>query len=84
MWSNYVLCKLHNRDIYIVSTQNLKLRIKLHEKGEVKSTKPYLPVTLKAYIAVQTEHLARKLEKYFKSGSGKAIAKKRFLDIRKD
>ena len=30
-------------------------------------------------IAVETETLARALERYFKSGSGKAVAKKRFL-----
>jgi hypothetical protein len=35
-------------------------------------------VTLKSYIAVETEEKARQLERYFKSGSGKAFAKKRF------
>jgi hypothetical protein len=44
----------------------------------VVSTKAHLPVELKAYVAVSTERNARELERYFKSGSGKAIAKKRF------
>jgi putative endonuclease len=37
------------------------------------------PPILKSYLAVQTEERARSLERYFKSGSGKALAKKRFL-----
>ena len=34
---------------------------------------------LVAYVAVPTERKARKLEKYFKTGSGKAVLKKRIL-----
>ncbi len=30
-------------------------------------------------IGIETEQKARELEKYFKTGSGKAILKKRFL-----
>jgi hypothetical protein len=45
----------------------------------VQSTKAYLPVKLKAYVAVEAEKRARELERYFKSGSGKVIALKRFL-----
>jgi len=36
-------------------------------------------LTLEAFIAVKTESKARELEKYFKTGSGKAILKKRIL-----
>ncbi|WP_316979121.1 hypothetical protein [Shumkonia mesophila] len=42
------------------------------------STKAHLPVDLKACVAVSAEPNARDLERYFKSGSGKAFAKKRF------
>jgi hypothetical protein len=45
----------------------------------VQSTKAYCPVTLRSYVAVEKETKARELEKYFKSGSGKAVARKRFL-----
>jgi hypothetical protein len=34
---------------------------------------------LKRYVAVETEVHARALERYFKSGSGKAFALKRLL-----
>jgi putative endonuclease len=56
-----------------------KCRFASHQKGQVQSTKAYCPVKLRSYVAVETETKARELEKYFKSGSGKAIALKRFL-----
>jgi len=78
MWYVYFL-KLSNDDIYVGSTNDLKRRIASHQKGQVKSTKAHLPVLLESYVAVQTETKARALEGYFKSGSGKAFAKKRFF-----
>jgi predicted GIY-YIG superfamily endonuclease len=78
VWYVYFL-QLDNKDIYVGSTGNLRERVTVHQKGEVRSTKAYRPVVLKAYVAVETEQLARQLERYFKSGSGKAIALKRFL-----
>jgi putative endonuclease len=78
MWYVYFL-QLNNGNVYIGSTNDLRRRFSSHEKGEVTSTKGQLPLTLKSYVAVETEHKARELEKYFKSGSGKAFAKKRFL-----
>jgi hypothetical protein len=47
--------------------------------GKVASTSKFLPATLSSYVAVADERTARALELYFKSGSGKAFAKKRFL-----
>ena len=78
MWYVYFL-QLANSDIYVGSTNDLKLRVALHGGGRVKSTQSHLPVKLRAYVAVETETQARGLEHYFKSGSGKAIAKKRSL-----
>jgi hypothetical protein len=43
------------------------------------STREYLSVALRAYVAVEDEVTARSLERYFKSGSGKAFAQMRFL-----
>ena len=78
MWYVYFL-ELSNSDIYVGSTGDLKQRLKTHEDGQVISTRSHLPLKLRAYVAVETELKARTLEKYFKSGSGKAIAIKRFL-----
>jgi putative endonuclease len=56
----------------------LKRRFASHKNGDVVSTRSFPPAKLKGYIAVETETIARRLERYFKSGSGKAFAKKRF------
>jgi putative endonuclease len=77
MWYVYFL-ELANGDIYVGSTNDLKRRVSAHRQGQVTSTRIHLPLTLKSYVAVETELLARSLEQYFKSGSGKAVAKKRF------
>ena len=77
MWYVYFL-KLSNDNVYVGSTDDLRRRMTSHERGQVTSTKKYLPLNLKSYIAVQTGENARQLEKYFKSGSGKAFSKKRF------
>jgi putative endonuclease len=77
----FIFLKLRNNDIYIGSTNDLRRRIKSHNDGHVVSTKAHLPIALKAYVAVETETLARALERYFKSGSGKAVAKKRFFSV---
>jgi putative endonuclease len=76
VWYVYFL-RLANGDIYVGSTNDLKRRVKSHQAGQVASTRPLLPASLKSYIAVETEPVARSLERYFKSGSGKALAKKR-------
>ena len=77
MWYVYFL-QLSNGDIYVGSTNDLRQRVTSHERGQVKSTRPHLPLVLRSYVAVQTEKNARQLEKYFKTGSGKAFANKRF------
>lgn len=58
---------------YIGSTGNLRERFNSHNQGENQSTKHYAPFELEAYVAVRTETKARKLEKYFTTGSGKAV-----------
>lgn len=78
MWYVYFL-RLRNGDIYVGSTNDLKRRFASHKAGEVDSTRAHIPAALKSYVAVETEEHARELERYFKSGSGKAIALKRFI-----
>ncbi len=77
MWYVYFL-QLDNGHVYVGSTNDLRNRVVSHERGQVASTKAHLPATLKSYVAVETERTARELERYFKSGSGKAFANKRF------
>ena len=79
MWYVYILKSKRKDWRYIGSTGNLRKRFKSHNAGENQATKPYAPFTLEAYIAVRTEQKARDLEKYFKTGSGNAVLKKRIL-----
>ena len=77
VWYVYLL-RLRNDDIYVGSTNNLRVRFETHARGDVVSTRRHLPASLTSYVAVQDERTARSLERYFKSGSGKAFAYKRF------
>jgi putative endonuclease len=79
MWYVYFL-ELANGDIYVGSTNDLRRRVASHQHGEVISTHGNLPALLRSYVAVASEPQARRLEQYFKSGSGKAFAMKRLLD----
>ncbi|MFA3781659.1 GIY-YIG nuclease family protein [Melioribacteraceae bacterium 4301-Me] len=79
MWYVYIIKSLTSDYIYIGSTNDIKRRLEEHNNGLNISTKHYRPFKLEAYVAVNTESKARKLEKYFKTGSGKAILKKRIL-----
>jgi predicted GIY-YIG superfamily endonuclease len=75
----HLFLELKNGDIYVGSTNDLRRRFASHQQGHVISTSKYLPVVLRSYIAVADEMTTRKLERYFKSGSGKAFFKMRFL-----
>ncbi|MBI5475577.1 MAG: GIY-YIG nuclease family protein [Ignavibacteriales bacterium] len=78
-WYVYILKSLVKQFIYIGSTNNLERRLLEYNKGLVQSTKAFRPFNIIAYVAVSTEKKARELEHYFKTGSGKAILKKRIL-----
>ena len=48
-----------------------------HNAGEVPHTSKYVPWTLKSYVAFNDGQKAVEFEKYLKSASGRAFAKKR-------
>ena len=79
MWFVYVIRSIKSNYRYIGSTNDLKRRIDEHNSGISRSTSPYKPFDLEAYVAVNSEAKARALEKYFKTGSGKAVLYKRIL-----
>jgi len=57
-------------------TSDLRARLKKHSAREVSHTSKYAPWTLKTYIAFTDEKRAFAFEKYLKSASGRAFAKK--------
>jgi putative endonuclease len=79
MWFVYVLRSTRYPFIYIGHTNNIERRLREHNEGLNQSTKHYAPFIVEAYVAVSSEMKAVKLEKYFKTGSGKAVLKKRIL-----
>ena len=79
MWYVYVLKSVQQQFLYIGSTNDLKRRLQEHNDGTSKSTAPYRPFTIATFIAFPTAGQARVLEKYFKTGSGRTVLKKRIL-----
>jgi putative endonuclease len=79
MYYCYILLSSKSHRFYFGSANDLRLRFKQHNAGQVKSTKPHIPWQLVWYGAFDTEKEARDFEQYLKSGSGKAFAYKRLI-----
>jgi len=62
---------------YVGITQDLKKRLATHNAGGSVHTAKYKPWELVVYMGFKNEATARAFEKYLKSGSGRAFAKKR-------
>lgn len=73
----YILSSQEAEHFYVGVTDDLKARLKKHNAGEVPHTSKYRPWVLKTYIAFSDEEQAFAFEKYLKSHSGRAFAKKR-------
>jgi predicted GIY-YIG superfamily endonuclease len=61
---------------YVGATSDLRTRLSHHNAGKVPHTGKYRPWKLKSYIAFSDEAKAFAFEKYLKSGSGRAFAKR--------
>ena len=74
----YILQSLEHLNRYYVGvTADLRSRLKRHNSGEVPHTSKYTPWGIKTYVAFSDEQQAFAFEKYLKSPSGRAFAKKR-------
>jgi putative endonuclease len=74
----YILQSLEHLGRYYVGvTADLRSRLVKHNAGEVPHTAKYAPWTVKTYIAFSDKKQAHEFEKYLKSASGRAFAKKR-------
>ncbi|HCM84273.1 MAG TPA: GIY-YIG nuclease family protein [Alphaproteobacteria bacterium] len=62
---------------YVGRTDDLKQRLKIHNLGKVFHTSKFIPWNLKSYVAFSDEQQAIAFERYLKSASGRAFAKKR-------
>jgi len=74
----YILRSMEHLDRhYIGVTADLRARLKKHNASEVSHTSKYAPWAIKTYVAFSDEKQAFAFEKYLKSPSGRAFAKKR-------
>ena len=69
MYYMYVLMSLDGRKTYVGITSDINRRLKEHNSGKEKSTKPYLPYKLLHLEEHETVRGARRREIYFKSTS---------------
>ena len=77
MYYVYLLKSLVNlKKTYIGMTDNVQIRLEMHNEGRCPFTSRYRPWELVAFVAVKSKAHAVELERYFKSGSGHAFAHK--------
>jgi len=62
---------------YVGLTNNLEIRLKKHNEGGSPHTSKFKPWELVTYISFSSATRASAFEKYLKSGSGRAFARKR-------
>ena len=74
----YILqCIAEPKRYYIGVTDDLRARLKAHNSGKVPHTSKFKPWRINTYIAFSDSARAFAFEKYLKSHSGRAFAKKR-------
>jgi len=74
----YILQSIENPERhYVGATSDLSARLHKHNAGEVSHTSKYSPWIIKTYVAFTDQERAFALERYLKSASGRAFAKKR-------
>ena len=66
------------RRYYVGSTIDLDRRIKEHNSGKSSHTAKLAPWMLATYVAFSDRAKAFRFERYLKSGSGRAFAKRHF------
>jgi predicted GIY-YIG superfamily endonuclease len=62
---------------YVGLTTDLKKRLQEHNTGKSRHTSKYKPWALVTYVAFSKSRAAESFERYLKSGSGHAFARKR-------
>ena len=80
MWYVYIIRSVNFSDReYVGATADLKRRMADHNAGKSAHTSKFIPWELVWYSAFPDKYKALGFEKYLKSHSGRAFAKKRLL-----
>ena len=79
MYYTYILESMRNPDKrYIGHTGDLRKRLEAHNAGKCRYTAGFRPWRVKVYMAFEDREIARRFEKYLKSGSGHAFSNRHF------
>ncbi len=80
MFYNYILQSKKNKSLYVGYTVDLRKRLKEHNQGLNKATKPYKPWELIYYEACLNEDDAKRREHYLKTSQGQRLLKRRLKE----
>jgi putative endonuclease len=74
----YILqSELDPKRFYVGTTGDLRERLKRHNAGDVSHTSKFLPWKISTYLGFSDDAKAFAFERYLKTASGRAFAKKR-------
>ena len=74
----YLLRSISHPDrVYVGITDNLEQRLTAHNVGKAKHTSKYRPWRIETYLAFTDHQMAVAFERYLKTSSGIAFARKR-------
>lgn len=80
MFYAYFLKSIKNGDIYIVSCEDINIRLSRHNLGRVKSTKAYRPWKLLGNKEYNTRSEAIRMEKFYKTKEQRELLRKQFAN----
>ena len=81
MWKVYILYSESYQRSYVGVSANTEERLSYHNSGKVTSTKIFKPWKIIFEENVESYSVARKREKYYKSGVGRKKLKSIFDDL---
>ncbi len=73
-----MLKSIEHQHFYVGMTENLEERLKVHNSGGVPHTSKFAPWEIETAIAFRSKDRAVVFERYLKTHSGRAFAKKHF------
>jgi len=79
MYYVYIIQSQKDESYYVGITEDLKVRLQEHNKGDVRYTSSKMPYQISWYCAFKNKNKALAFEKYLKQGSGFAFARKRLI-----
>ena len=79
MFYVYIIQSTKDKSYYVGVTENLKVRLQEHNRGDVRYTSSKIPYELVWYCAFKNKKKALEFEKYLKQGSGFAFTRRRLV-----